>query len=349
MPRATTQSAYNGLSRNFERIGLWEKEDLVRHRWGLCGLPILAAALVCAGVAVSDAAAQGNPPAAAKKSGPPAAWTLGIYTGPSPFQLAPAPKAQNPVLTGADVTDIKVDTLAHPFMVIQNGRYYAFFTAKDHAADKGGISMAESPDGVQWKFRRTVIREPFVLSHPFVFQWQNEYYLIPEAHTETSIRLYKATRFPDEWKYVGNLLEGEHYISPTLVRYKNLWWLFTAPEGNDTLRLFYASDFKGPWKEHPLSPIVKKDLRTARPAGRPFVLDGALYRLGQDCYPTYGHGVRAFRITDISPTTYAETLVEKPLVQASGQGWNSDAMHHVDAHELSKGRWIAVVDALGRK
>lgn len=338
-----------GLSRDFEKIGPWEKEDSVRHSWGGRGVQILAAVVVCAGVAVSDFAAQGNPQAAAKKSGQQGAWTLGIYAGPSPFQLAPAPKVQNPVLTGVDVTDMKVDTLAHPFMVIQDERYYVFFTAKDLAADKGGIGLAESRDGVLWKFRRTVIREPFVLSHPFVFQWQNEYYLIPEAHTETSIRLYKATRFPDEWKYVGNLLEGARFISPTLVRYKDLWWLFTVPQGNDTLRLFYASDFKGPWKEHPLSPIVKKDLRTARPAGRPFVIDGALYRLGQDCYPTYGHGVRAFRITDISPTTYAETMVETPLVQASGKGWNSDAMHHVDAHEMSKGRWIAVVDALGGK
>jgi hypothetical protein len=35
------------------------------------------------------------------------------------------------------------------------------------------------------------------------------------------------------------------------------------------------------------------------------------------------------------------------VVEASGKGWNSDGMHHVDAHELAKDRWIAVVDALG--
>ncbi len=102
-----------------------------------------------------------------------------------------------------------------------------------------------------------------------------------------------------------------------------------------------------PWKEHPLSPIVKNDLRTARPAGRPFVIDGALYRLGQDCLPTYGRAVRAFRITEISPTTYAETMVDTPVVQASGSGWNSDGMHHVDAQRTGAGQWLAVVDALG--
>ncbi len=302
---------------------------------------ILAAA-ICAAMAVRHSAAQDNPPAAKKK-----VWTLGMYAGASPFQLRPAPNVTNPVLTAAGVTDMNVDAVAHPFLVIKDKWYYVFFTAKDLKSDKGGIGLAESSDGVRWKFRRTVIREPFVQSHPYVFEWRNEYYLIPEAHTETAVRLYKAAAFPEEWKYVGNLLEGDHFISPTLVRYKDLWWLFTSPSGNETLRLFYASDFRGPWKEHPLSPIVKKDLRTARPAGRPFVIDGALYRLGQDCYPTYGRAVRAFRITDISPTTYAEKMVETPLAEASGKGWNSDGMHHVDAQRTGAGRWIAVVDALG--
>ena len=251
-------------------------------------------------------------------------------------------------MRGADVKDMKADTLAHPFLVIADSKYYAFFTAKDLAPDKGGIGLAESTNGLEWKFRRTVIREPFVTAHPFVFKWQNEYYLIPEAHTETSVRLYRATAFPDEWKYEGDLIKGDRFISPTLVRYKDMWWMFTVRSGNETLRLFYASDFKGPWTEHPLSPIVKKDLRTARPGGRPFVLDGKLYRLGQDCYPRYGYQVRAFEITDISPTTYSEKMIDTPLVKATAKGWNADAMHHVDAQQTGKNRWIAIVDALGK-
>ncbi len=293
--------------------------------------------------ATHDFAARANAQGAAK----PSVWTLGIYTGSSPLELRPAPRAVNPVLTTSDVTDMKVDAVAHPFLVIKDRRYFVFFTAKDLKSDTGGIGLAESSDGLKWEFKRTIIREPFVLSHPFVFEWQNEYYLVPEAYTETAIRLYKATAFPDEWKYIGNLLEGDHYISPTLARYKGLWWLFTSPSGNDTLRLFYAPDLRGPWKEHPLSPIVKKDLKTARPAGRPFVIGGSLYRLGQDCYPTYGRAVHAFEITEISPTAYAERMVKRPVVEASGRGWNSDGMHHVDAQQLGTGHWIAVVDALG--
>jgi hypothetical protein len=276
------------------------------------------------------------------------AWTVGIYTGPSPFQLSAPANVTNPVMRGSDVTDMNVDTLAHPFMLVENSRYYLFFTAKDYKTDKGGIALAESADGRDWKFRRTVIRESFVTSHPYVFKWRNDYYLIPEAHTETSVRLYRATEFPDKWAYEGDLLKGDRFISPTLVRYKDMWWMFIARSGNETLRLFYARNLKGPWTEHPKSPIIEKNLETARPAGRPLVIDGTLYRLGQDCYPTYGNQVRAFQVTEISPTAYAEKMIDTPIVKASGTGWNSDAMHHVDAHQLGPNNWIAAVDALGK-
>ena len=304
----------------------------------------LAMAVCACGMPVGAQNGHAAAPSGTEKS----FWTIGIYSGPSPFQLSSAAHVKNPVLRGSDVKDMNADTLAHPFMVIADSRYYAFFTAKDLASDKGGIGLAESRDGLEWKFRRTVIREPFVTSHPYVFKWQGEYYMIPEAHTETSVRLYKATAFPDDWKYEGDLIKGDTFISPTLVRYKDMWWMFTVRSGNETLRLFYASDFRGPWTEHPLSPIVKKDLRTARPGGRPFVIGGQLYRLGQDCYPRYGYQVRAFEITDISPTTYSEKMIDTPLVKATGKGWNGEAMHHVDAHQTGPNQWIAIVDALGQ-
>ncbi len=305
---------------------------------------VLTIAIFTCGLLLRSNAQQ---PSAPKTAAAASHWTLGIYRGPSPLHLSPPAKVRNPVLTGADVTDLKVDTLAHPFMVVEGSRYYLFFTAKDLKADQGGIGMAESRNGLEWHYKHIVVHEPFVLAHPFVFKWQNDYYMIPEAHTETSVRLYKATAFPDKWEYQKDLLTGDHFISPTLVRYKDMWWMFICVEGNKTLRLFYAEDFKGPWTEHPLSPVIKDDLHTARPAGRPFLLNGKLYRLGQDCLPVYGYQVHAFEITDLSTTTYAEKMVDAPVVKASSQGWNAEAMHHVDAHEISGNKWIAAVDALG--
>jgi hypothetical protein len=59
--------------------------------------------------------------------------------------------------------------------------------------------------------------------------------------------------------------------------------------------------------------------------------------------------VVAFEITTLTTTDYREMPVEKPLVSATGAGWNSAAMHHIDAHRLPDGKWIAAVDARGSR
>ncbi len=274
-------------------------------------------------------------------------WSIGIYTGTSPFQLAAPAGVANPVLTPAAVTDWKVNIVAHPFMVISGSKYYMFFTAKnDLGKEQSGIGLAESKDGFRWEYKRIVLKEPFVLSYPYVFKWQNDYYMIPESYTEKFVRLYRARSFPNEWTYERDLLTGDVFISPSVVRYADLWWMFAGGLGNDTLRLFFAEDLKGKWREHPLSPVVK-DLNTARPAGRPVVIDGVLYRIGQDCYPTYGNQAFAFRVGEISTTKYREQMLAAPLVRATSKGWNADAMHHVDLHQIAKDQWIAAVDAKG--
>ena len=147
---------------------------------------------------------KGNQQLPQFRSGMENIWTIGIYTGPSPFRLSPPANVRNPVLTAANVNDLNVDIVAHPFMIVTDSLYYMFFTAKDGKADKGGIGLAESRNGFDWKYRCIVIHEPFVLAYPYVFEWQNDYYMIPEAHTETSVRLYKSTAFHDKWEYQGD-------------------------------------------------------------------------------------------------------------------------------------------------
>jgi len=232
-------------------------------------------------------------------------------------------------------------------LIHDDNQFYLFFTAKYGPDDAGGIGLAQSPDGFEWTYEKMVIKEPFVLSYPYVFAWQGEYYMIPECHTEDSLRLYRATEFPLEWTFEKELLSGESFISASVAFFQDTWWMFVSPEGNRTLRLFYASELTGDWAEHPMSPIIEENPDIARPAGRVMVYQGSLYRLGQDCAPTYGNQVHAFRVTEISPANYREEMIKAPVVRADSEGWNSKAMHHVDPRQLEDGTWIAAVDALG--
>jgi hypothetical protein len=111
------------------------------------------------------------------------------------------------------------------------------------------------------------------------------------------------------------------------------------------LRLYFARDLEGPWKEHPRSPLITNDKRYARPAGRILQIDDHLIRFAQDCLPNYGTRVRAFEINELTRNTYREEEhANSPVLSPSEQDWNAMGMHHVDAHRQNDGRWIACVD-----
>jgi hypothetical protein len=119
----------------------------------------------------------------------------------------------------------------------------------------------------------------------------------------------------------------------------------STPYQHDTLRLYFADNLSGPWAEHPASPIVAGNKHKARPGGRVLVLDDRIIRFAQDCLPVYGTQVRAFEISELTANSYVESESQySPVLMASGQGWNGLGMHHIDAHRMSEGRWIASVD-----
>ncbi len=147
-------------------------------------------------------------------------WSIGIYEGSTPFDLADPENVSNPVLTGKDVVDIDAVFVADPFMMFKNGKYSMFFEVMNRKTDQGDIGYAESTDGMHWKYRKIVIDETFHLSYPYIFEWNNDYYLIPESHQDLSVRVYKALSFPDKWEYIGNILSGYPYVDPSIFLYK---------------------------------------------------------------------------------------------------------------------------------
>lgn len=275
-------------------------------------------------------------------------WSIGIYSGATPLDLVPARRAANPVLSRWDVTDVPALFVADPFMIWIRNAWHMFLEVYNARTRKGEIGLATSSNGWRWKYRRIVLAEDYHLSYPYVFEWNGDCYLVPESHQSGQVRLYRAQRFPYEWSLAGILLDAGCFADSTLVHYSGRWWLLaeTNPDYKfDTLRLFFSEKLTGPWQEHPQSPVVTGDPRSARPAGRPVVWNGRLIRFAQDCYPQYGSRVRAFEIAELTPDRYREVpLGPEPFLAGSGAGWNKSGMHHVDAHPYPGGGWIACVD-----
>jgi len=276
-------------------------------------------------------------------------WSIAIYRGLSPFCLKQTSLLHKPVLSKNDVADVPAEYVADPFMIRVKGTWYMFFEVLNLQSKKGEIALATSADARRWAYQQVVLKEPFHLSYPYVFEWHNELFMVPETFETNTIRLYKGDPFPLRWSYVKTLISGKDYVDPSLVQYRDRWWLF-ASSGLHTFRaenlhLFSANNLIGPWQEHPCSPVIRGNMKIARPGGRVIIYQNRLIRFTQDCSETYGRQVHAFEVTELTPDRYVERMVcEEPILKPAKHGWNEMGMHHIDAHQLPDGSWLACVD-----
>lgn len=275
-------------------------------------------------------------------------WAIGIYEGSSLTDLRPARRAVNPVLRGEDVSDISGRFVADPFMIEGTDGWRMFFEIWNRERGQGEIGVARSADGYDRIYERVILAEPFHLSYPYVFEWKGEHYMIPETYQTRTVRLYKAAEFPYRWELNETLLSGMRFKDASVFHHGNTWWMFveTSPLLKcDVLRLYYADDLRGPWTEHPRSPLVAGDPRIARPAGRVMQWEGKIIRFAQACDCLYGLRVHTFEVIKLSREEYQEReILDGVKLEGSGHGWNAGGMHHIDVHTMKDGRLLACVD-----
>uniref|UniRef100_A0A7I4DU57 Glycosyl transferase 64 domain-containing protein n=1 Tax=Physcomitrium patens TaxID=3218 RepID=A0A7I4DU57_PHYPA len=261
----------------------------------------------------------------------------------------------NPIFTCASVTSMTRPSnfVADPFMFIKGSKMYLFFETKNSITMQGDIGVAESSDeGLTWRYLGIALDEEWHLSYPYVFEYEGELYMMPEGSRNGDLRLYKATGFPLQWDFHKTLIH-QPLVDASMVKYSGHYWLFASnfnrfnSRKNGQLEIWVAPSPLGPWKEHTKNPIKNgPSSEGARNGGGPFVHDGKLYRLGQDCGGTYGRRLRVFHVVTLTKNSYREVEVSLNLEQSKKgrHAWNGKRSHHMNLHQLPSGEWIAVVD-----
>jgi hypothetical protein len=278
-----------------------------------------------------------------------AEWSIGIYEGTSPLELgACAALGGTPALTRKSLGAIEATGVADPFMIAHEGEWLMFFEIENRSSGKGEIGLARSADAIHWRFEAIVLKEPFHLSYPHVFEHEGAHYMVPESCAAGAVRLYRSPRFPFEWALHAQLLEGD-IADATPFFHEGRWWIIAIEgfQSRNGMVIFHADRIEGPWRAHARNPITIGDRRRSRPAGRMIRHANQLVRLAQDFEQHYGQMVRAYVVEELTPDSYRERPAqrdEKPILCASGKGWNSSGMHHLDAHQQDDGHWIACVD-----
>ncbi|KAL2554609.1 Glycosyltransferase family protein 64 protein C5 [Forsythia ovata] len=294
-------------------------------------------------------------------------WAIGVFYGDSPFTLKPiedmnirkdasaAWPVANPVVTCASPSNIGFPSnfVADPFLYVQGDAIYLFYETKNSITMQGDIGVARSTDkGATWQHLGIALDEDWHLSYPYIFDYNGNIYMMPEGSQKGELRLYRAVDFPMQWT-LDKIIMKKPLVDSFIIPHEGKFWLFGSDhsgigtEKNGQLEIWYSSSPHGPWEPHKKNPIYNTDKSMgARNGGRPFVYNGNLYRVGQDCGEAYGRRTRVFKVEVLSTNEFKE--VEVPLgVKESSKGrnaWNGARNHHLDLQQLSSGEWIAVFD-----
>jgi hypothetical protein len=233
---------------------------------------------------------------------------------------------------------------ADPHIVVYNRRFFVFFEELIFSKGKAHISAFEIDENGMKGKPVQVLSEKHHLSYPFLFESDDDLFMIPESNSNSCIPLYKCEEFPDKWCHVENLIENVSAVDATVHFQNDKWWLFAGLRDqagaslNDELCIF-SSDrlLKGNWTAHRNNPVIS-DVRRARPAGPIFIEEGMLFRPSQNSSFHYGYGLNINRITKLSDFTYEEEIIRSitPDFATDIQG----------THTYSRLDRLTVVDAL---
>ena len=180
-------------------------------------------------------------------------------------------------------------------------------------------------------------------AYPYVFKHDGVFYCVPDTGEDGFVALYRSDRPLGPWTRHSMLFDHLPARDATIFPFGDRWWMFAnvcevsnpACENTD-LHIWHAPEPWGPWEAHALEP-VKRDVRSARPAGRPFVIDGVLYRPAQDCAARYGARIAINRVTALSPTEFAEEVCSYLEPDPEGP-------YHSGLHTLTSAGGCVVVD-----
>jgi hypothetical protein len=234
---------------------------------------------------------------------------------------------------------------ADPFPVRVGNTYYIFHEEMVFSSGKGSIVLTVVDDQGYVARPIPILETEYHLSYPLVFQWDGDFFMIPETGSHHQLELYRCVTFPSQWKLERVLLSGLTALDPTPAFLFGRWWLFASVPANgagssDELHVFCADSPLGPWTPHRHNPI-KSDVRSARPAGRILESHGQFYRPAQDCSKRYGYAISINRILKLDPETYEEVEVDKIFP-------NADA-HVAGVHTFNSTNGMTVIDCLVRR
>ena len=215
---------------------------------------------------------------------------------------------------GIDLPMLPGKGLADPFVYSREGRDYCFVEEIDSASTIGSIAVYEL--FLTYAVRLgTACEEPFHLSFPYLFHYDDQVFMLLESHQNHDIRIYECMDFPLQWKLKHILMSNISAADSLLINKENKWWLITnIDHWNDEdhceeMTIFSAdSPFSSEWIPHPLNPIYADASRSRN--GSFFISENKFYRVSQTHgIGIYGKSVVINEITNLTEDSFQEIRI----------------------------------------
>jgi hypothetical protein len=198
---------------------------------------------------------------------------------------------------------------ADPLLYNQGNKIYMFYEAFNKKKELGEIGVATVINNKIVE-NKIILKEPFHMSYPFVFNINDKIYMIPETSSIKKLLLYESVRFPDKWRLKKVLMENVEFSDATILKHRDKLFLFVSkvlspiPYRDELLLFTLEKDFR--LIPHECNPIIT-DNEFTRPAGRVLKYDNKLVRVSQDCSKgDYGKAIKFNEIINISIEDYQE-------------------------------------------
>jgi len=200
---------------------------------------------------------------------------------------------------------------ADPMVFEHGGRRWLFVEDYDAARDKACIAVGEVASGGEVGPVVSCLDRAYHLSYPLVFSHDGELFMLPETGSHGCVELYRAVRFPYEWK-LEKVLLPLRAVDTTPLYHDGRWWFFTTltePKGWAAFGLlFTAETLTGDWTLHPASPI-SSSMSDARSAGPIIRTGNRLLRSTQSACPAYGSSFSLHEITRLDSERFEQKTI----------------------------------------
>jgi hypothetical protein len=230
--------------------------------------------------------------------------------------------------------------LADPFFVKEKDTFYVFFEHKKTKSN-ADIGLLTSVDGSNYQYRGTVLSQEFHLSYPQVFKYRNEFYMVPESKQANAVLLYKAHRFPFDWRVCDTLISNVQLVDPSIYLSDSLN-IMVATDYAKNMYVYEADSLLGKWKLHkkPIALIGTE----SRAGGRFFADKKGLILPVQDFSNGYGYGISLYRFSFKNGSYTIKR--EKPLFLVANDNIKefNAGMHQLDIQRLDATHYYYVYD-----